>query len=78
MSKICQLTGKKYMKGNKVSHSNSKSRRKFLPNLQMHSFFIEKEKKWIRICLSNYALRIINKKGINYVLENIHILKKSK
>jgi large subunit ribosomal protein L28 len=69
MSRICQLTGKKYMKGNKVSFSNRKTRRVFLPNLVTKRFYIPEEDKWITLKVSTSALRTINKKGITAMLK---------
>ena len=71
MSRVCQLTGKKPLVGNKVSHANNKTKRRFLPGLQHRRFWIEKEKRWIKLRLSNAALRTIDKKGIEAVLEEI-------
>jgi large subunit ribosomal protein L28 len=65
MSRICQITGKKAMVGNSVSHSNSKSKRRFNPNLQEKRFFIPEEKKWITIKVSTAGIKIINVKGIS-------------
>lgn len=69
MSRVCDLTGKKLMVGNKVSHSNRKSKRKFYPNLQEKKFFIPEENQWIRLKVSTSAIRTINKKGISAVLK---------
>ena len=69
MSKVCQITGKKVMVGNNVSHSNKKTKRKFNPNLQTKRFFIPEENKWITLKVSTSALRTINKKGISAVLK---------
>jgi large subunit ribosomal protein L28 len=68
MSKICELTGKKAVVGNKVSHSNRKTKRKFNPNLIEKNFFIPEENKWIRLKIAASALRTINKKGISACL----------
>jgi len=79
MSRICELTGKRMMVGNKVSHSHSKTRRKFYPNLQTKKFFIPEEDKWITLTISTTALRTINKKGISACLKEARekgILKK--
>ncbi|MCD4680820.1 MAG: 50S ribosomal protein L28 [Bacteroidales bacterium] len=79
MSRICELTGKRMMVGNKVSHSHSKTRRRFYPNLQTKKFFIPEEDKWITLTLSTTALRTINKKGISACLKEARekgILKK--
>ena len=64
MSKICELTGKKAIVGNKVSHSNRKTKRKFKANLIEKKFFVPEEDKWITLKISTSALRTINKKGI--------------
>ena len=72
MSRICQLTGKKPLTGNKVSHANNRTKRRFLPGLQYRRFWIEKEKRWVKLRLSNAALRTIDKKGIEAVLEEIY------
>ena len=64
MSKVCEITGKKVMSGNNVSHSNKKTRRKFYPNLQVKKFYIPEEDKWITLKVSTSGLRNINKKGI--------------
>ena len=64
MSKVCELTGKRPMFGNSVSHSNAKTRRKFLPNLKKKKFFIPELDEWIELKVSVAALRTINKKGI--------------
>ena len=64
MSRICQVTGKRPITGNNVSHSNRKTRRWFYPNLQKKRFFIPEENKWITLKLSMKALRTIDKKGI--------------
>jgi len=65
MSRICQLTGKKVISGNKVSHSNSRSRRKFYPNLQVKRYFVPEEGRWITLKLSTSAMRSINKNGVS-------------
>ena len=64
MSRVCELTGKKMIVGNTVSHSNIKTKRRFYPNLQTKRFFIPEEEKWITLKVSTSALRTINKKGI--------------
>ncbi len=70
MARVCDLTGKRPMFGHNVSHSNIKTKRKFLPNLQHKKFFIPELNQWIEIKLSNSALRTVNKKGIyNYLME---------
>ncbi|WP_343153792.1 50S ribosomal protein L28 [Buchnera aphidicola (Mindarus keteleerifoliae)] len=68
MSKICKITGKKPMSGNNRSHSMNATKRKFLPNLQSHRFWISKEKKFIKLKISTKAIRLIDKKGIQFFL----------
>jgi large subunit ribosomal protein L28 len=69
MSKVCQITGRKTIVGNKVSHSNHKTKRTFMPNLQTKRFFIAEEDKWITLKVSTSALRTINKIGIAEALK---------
>ena len=71
MSRICQITGKKPLSGNNVSHAHNKTRRRFLPNLQTHRFWVESEKRWISLRVSSKGLRLIDKKGIDAVLADI-------
>ena len=71
MSKVCQVTGKRPAVGNNVSHSNIKSKRRFLPNLQHHRFWVETEKRFVRLRLSTKGIRIIDKKGIDTVLTEL-------
>jgi large subunit ribosomal protein L28 len=68
MSKVCQVTGKRPMSGNTVSHANNKTRRRFLPNLQARRLWVESEKRWVRLRLSTQGLRTLDKKGIDAVL----------
>jgi large subunit ribosomal protein L28 len=70
MARFCELTGKGPMSGHKVSHSNHKTKRKFLPNLQKKCFFVPELKEWVELKVSTSALRTINKKGLyNYLKE---------
>lgn len=69
MSRVCQITGKSLQRGNKVSHSNVKTKRVFLPNLQVKKFFVPEENKWITLKVSTEGLRNINKKGISACLK---------
>ena len=71
MSRVCQITGKGPMVGNTVSHANNKKKRRFLPNLQTHRFWVEGEKKFIKLRVSAQGLRIIDKKGIEAVLKDV-------
>jgi large subunit ribosomal protein L28 len=64
MSRICDLTGKSALVGNRVSHSNAKTKRKFYPNLHMKRFFIPDENRWITLKVSTSAIKTINKIGI--------------
>ncbi|MCX7554803.1 50S ribosomal protein L28 [Marinicella sp. S1101] len=68
MSRVCQVTGKKTTVGNNVSHAMNKTRRRFLPNLQSHRFWVESENKWVKLRVSTKGMRIIDKKGIDAVL----------
>lgn len=69
MSRICEITGKKVITGNNVSHSKSRTRRKFYPNLQTKKFFIPEEDSWITLKVSANGIRTINKKGISVCLK---------
>ena len=71
MSRVCQVTGKGPMVGHNVSHANNKTRRRFLPNLHSHRFWVEGEKRFVTLRVSNHGLRIIDKKGIDVVLAEI-------
>ena len=71
MSKICQVTGKKPMFGNNVSHANNKTRRKFNVNLQKKKFWLPEENRYITLRLSMHGLRIINKKGMSRVIREM-------
>lgn len=69
MSRICDITGKGMIVGNKVSHSNIKTKRRFYPNLQVKKFYIPEEDKWITLKVSASAIRTISKKGISAALK---------
>lgn len=71
MSRICQVTGKRPMAGNNVSHANNKTRRRFLPNLQSHRFWVESENRWVKLRVSSKGMRVIDKRGIDQVLADI-------
>ncbi len=71
MSRVCQVTGKRPISGNNVSHSNRRTRRRFLPNLHRHRFWVESENRWVRLRVSTKGLRIIDKKGIDAVLTDM-------
>lgn len=71
MSRVCQVTGKKVLTGNNVSHSNRKTRRRFLPNLHWHRFWIPSESRYVRLLVSHKGMRIIDKRGIESILEEM-------
>ncbi len=71
MARVCVVTGKKPMVGNNVSHANNKTKRRFLPNLQYRRFWVESENRWVRLRLSNAALRTIDNNGIDSVLADL-------
>lgn len=71
MSRVCQVTGKRPMAGNNVSHANNKTRRRFLPNLHSRRFWVASEKRWIKLRVSTKGLRMIDKLGIEQVLADV-------
>ncbi|HTP39364.1 MAG TPA: 50S ribosomal protein L28 [Steroidobacteraceae bacterium] len=71
MSRVCQLTGKRPMVGNTVSHANNRKRRRFLPNLHTQRFWLEGEKRWVSLRISTNALRTIEKKGVEAVVAEL-------
>lgn len=71
MSKVCQVTGKRPMSGNNVSHALNRTRRRFEPNLHHHRFWVESENRWVRLRVSANGLRTIDKRGIDKVLADI-------
>ena len=71
MARVCQVTGKKPITGNKVSHSNIKTKRRFLPNLQTKRYFLAEEDKWITLKVSSEAIRTINKNGLLSVVKGL-------
>ena len=71
MSRVCQVTGKKPMAGNNVSHAKNRTRRRFEPNLHTHRFWVETEKKFVKLRVSAKGMRIIDKKGIETVLADL-------
>ncbi len=71
MSRVCQVTGKKPVVGNNVSHANNRTRRRFLPNLHTHKFWVESENRWVKLRLSTKGMRIIDKNGIDAVSKNL-------
>lgn len=68
MSRVCQVTGKRPMTGHHVSHSNIKTKRRFLPNLHTHRFWVESEQRWVKLRTSSQGMRLIDRKGIDAVL----------
>lgn len=71
MSQVCQVTGKRPVTGNNVSHSQRKTRRRFVPNLHTHRFWVESEKRFVKLRVSTKGMRIIDKKGIDQVLTEL-------
>ena len=71
MARVCPVTGKKPQVGNHVSHANNRTKRRFLPNLQYRRFWLESEKRWVSLRVSNAGLRLIDKKGIETVLKDL-------
>ena len=71
MSRVCQVTGKRPLSGNNVSHAKNRTRRRFLPNLHTHRFWVDSEKRYIKLRVSSKGMRIIDKKGIDQVLSDI-------
>ena len=71
MARVCELTGKRPITGNKVSHSNIKTKRRFLPNLQTKRYFLAEEDKWVTIKISSEGIRTINKNGLYSVVKEM-------
>ena len=71
MARVCQVTGKRPITGNNVSHANNKTRRRFIPNLQTRRFWVESENRWVRLRVSTHGLRTIDKLGIDTVLADL-------
>ena len=71
MARVCQVTGKAPMVGHQVSHANNKTKRRFMPNLQYRRFWVESENRWVRLRLTNAALRTVDKLGIDAVLADL-------
>ena len=71
MSRVCQVTGKKPVSGNNVSHANNRTRRRFLPNLHSHKFWLESENRWVKLRVSTKGMRIIDKNGIDSVMADM-------
>ena len=71
MSRVCEITGKRPAVGNRVSHANNRTRRRFLPNLHTQRFWVETERRWVSLRISANALRTIEKKGIETVIAEL-------
>ena len=71
MSQVCQVTGKRPVVGNNRSHARNATRRRFLPNLQSHRFWVESEKRWVKLRISTKGMRIIDKNGIDTVIADL-------
>ncbi len=71
MAKVCQVTGKRPMSGNNVSHANNRTKRRFLPNLQRQRFWVPSENRWVRLRLSARAIKTISRYGIERVLKRM-------
>lgn len=71
MARVCDVTGKKPLTGHKVSHSNIKSKKRFLPNLQTKRYFLAEENRWITLKVSGDAIRTINKRGLSEVVKEM-------
>ena len=71
MSRVCQVTGKRPMTGNNVSHANNRNRRRFLPNIHDHRFWLESEKRFVKLRVSVKGMRIIDKLGLEKVLADL-------
>ena len=71
MSRVCQVTGKRPVAGNNVSHALNKTRRRFLPNLHSHRFWVESENRHVKLRVTASGMRIIDKKGIDTVLSEM-------
>ncbi len=71
MSRVCQVTGKRPMSGNNVSHAKNRTRRRFEPNLHSHRFWVETEKRFVKLRVSSKGMRIIDKLGVEQVIANI-------
>lgn len=71
MSRVCQVTGKRPMSGNNVSHAHNRTRRRFLPNLHTHRFWVESENRFVKLRVTSKAMRIIDKNGIDAVLADM-------
>ena len=73
MSQVCQVTGKRPMSGNNVSHANNRTRRRFSPNLHYHRFWVQSENRFVRLRVSAKGMRVIDKKGIDTVIADMRV-----
>lgn len=71
MSRVCQVTGKRPQSGNNVSHAKNRTRRRFLPNLHSHRFWVAAEKRWVKLRVTSKGMRIIDKLGIDRVIADM-------
>ena len=71
MARVCQVTGKRAVSGNNVSHANNRTKRRFLPNLHERKFWVPSEKRWIKLRVSSNAMRTIDKNGIEAVIADM-------
>ena len=71
MARVCEVTGKKPMSGNNVSHANNRTKRRFLPNLHYRRLWLDTENRWVRLRITNAALRLIDKVGIEQVVADL-------
>ena len=71
MSRVCQVTGKRPMTGNNVSHAQNKNKRRFMPNIRFHRFWVDSENRYVRLRVSSKGMKIIDKKGIDAVLKDV-------
>ena len=71
MSRVCQVTGKRPMTGNNVSHAQNKNKRRFMPNLRFHRFWVDSENRYVKLRVSSKGMKIIDKKGIDEVLKDV-------
>ncbi len=71
MSRVCVVTGKRPMSGNNVSHANNKTRRRFLPNLQRKRFWSPRRNRWVRLRVTTKAMKIMNRRGVDRVLDDL-------
>ena len=71
MPRVCQVTGKRPMTGNNVSHAQNKNKRRFMPNLRFHRFWVDSENRYVRLRVSSKGMKIIDKKGIDEVLKDV-------